>query len=246
MGKKLLLSAVFVGVFACAVVANIPLLFVLRQSGLVQQGVSWQQARGTVWHGQVTGLVVRGDVAGAVEGDFSLMRVLKGQPGHMVRWSGPYGRGSALASLASDGIRIRKGQAALTFDAARISASFPAQDVSLRLTNVSIDAGRTGCREASGRVTTDVLSRVSAVYGATWPELTGTLSCDRGQLAFSMEGRAVDGTQISANAYLDGGGRLELWDVPEDQASALLLAGFTNEAGRFVYSQESGEGERSQ
>ena len=34
--------------------------------------------------------------------------------------------------------------------------------------------------------------------------------------------------------------------LPEDQASALLLAGFTNEAGRFVYTQENGEGERSQ
>ena len=65
MGKKLLLSTAFVGVFACALVANIPLLFALRQSGLVQQGIGWQQARGTVWHGQVTGLVVQGDVAGA-------------------------------------------------------------------------------------------------------------------------------------------------------------------------------------
>ena len=246
MGKKLLLSTAFVGVFACALVANIPLLFALRQSGVVQQGIGWQQARGTVWHGQVTGLVVRGDVAGAVEGDFSLLRVLKGEPGHMVRWSGPYGRGNALAGLTSNGIRIRKGQAALTFDATRISSSFPAQDVSLRLTNVSIDAGRTGCRKASGRATTDALSRISAVYGATWPELTGTLSCDRGQLALAMEGRAADGTQISANAYLNGGGQLELWDVPEDQASALLLAGFSNEAGRFVYTQENGEGERSQ
>ena len=134
----------------------------------------------------------------------------------------------------------------MTFDATRISATFPTQDVSLRLMDVSIDLDRVGCQAASGHVTTDALARISAVYGASWPELTGELSCEAGKLAISLQGEAADGTQISANAYLDGSGRLELWDVPENQTNALLLAGFTNEAGRLVYTQASGEGENSQ
>jgi general secretion pathway protein N len=246
MGKNIWFGFVFILVFLCAAVASVPLSFVMRQSGLAQQGISWQQARGTIWHGQVTGLVVQGDIAGAVEGDFSLWRFVRGEPGHLLHWNGPHGRGTALASLSPDRVRIRKGQAVVTFDATRISSAFPAQDVSLRLSNISADLGRSGCRAASGAVSTDALARVSAVYGAEWPELQGSLSCDGGALVVSVKGKAADGTQIAAKAYLDGGGQLELWDVPDGQTNALLLSGFTNQAGRFVYTQQSGSGETNQ
>jgi len=59
----------------------------------------------------------------------------------------------------------------------------------------------------------------------------------------SLTGKAADGTQIAAKAFLQGGGRLELWDVPDSQTNALLLAGFTNEAGKYVYLQQSPGGE---
>ena len=244
--RGLLLSTVFVGTFVCTAAANVPLFFVLKQSGIADRGVAWVQARGTIWHGQVTGLSVQGDPAGAVEGEFSLMRVLKGQPGHLLHWSGPSGRGSALAGLSSGGIRVSDGQAAITFDASRISGAFPARDVSLRLSHVSMDLGRDGCRSAKGDVSTDALTHISEAYGATWPELTGFLSCEAGELLISVTGQAADGTQIAAKAYLQGGGRLELWDVPDSQTDALLLAGFTNEAGKYVYLQKSPNGETSQ
>ena len=244
--RKTLLLLVFAGVFVLTLVANAPLSFIMKRSGIVQQGVSWQQARGTAWHGQVTGLAVRGDPVGAVQGDFSLLRMVQGQPGHMLRWSGPSGQGSALATLSGSSIRIRQGRAAVTFDATRISSLFPAQDVSLRLSNVSIEATSEGCRSASGQVSTDALSRVSAAYGANWPDLDGSLDCVDGELVISVEGRAADGTHIAAKSSLQGNGRLELWDVPENQTNALLLAGFTNEAGRFVYMQQLSNGETAQ
>lgn len=243
--RKSLLLIVFAGVFVVTLIASAPLSFVLKQTGIVEQGVSWQQARGTVWHGQVTGLAVHGDAVGAVQGDFSLMRMIRGQPGHLLRWSGPSGQGSALAALSGDQILIRQGRAMVMFDAARISSLFPAQEVSLRLSNMSIEATADGCRTASGKVNTDALSRISAVYGANWPDLDGVLSCADGDLVVSVEGRAADGTRISARSSLQGNGRLELWDVPENQTNALLLAGFTNEAGRFVYMQQLSSGETS-
>jgi len=244
--RNILLILVFAGVFLGALAANAPMSFVLKRSGIVQQGVSWQQARGTAWNGQVTGLAVRGEPVGAVQVDFSLVRLVQGQPGHFVRWSGPSGQGSALAALSASSVRIRQGRAAVTLDATRISSLFPAQDVSVRLTGVSIDAGFDGCQSASGDVKTDALSRISAVYGANWPELDGALSCENGDLVISVEGRAADGTRIAAKSSLQGNGRLELWDVPENQTNALLLAGFTNEAGRFVYMQQVSNGERVQ
>ena len=241
--RGLLFSGVFAGTFACVAAANVPLSFVMKKAGLAEKGLSWQQARGTIWHGQVTGLTVQGEPAGAVEGDFSLMRLLEGQPGHLLHWSGPFGHGTALASLSGDAIHLIDGQAAVTFDATRISSAFPAQDVSLRLSDVSMDLASGGCRSAKGNVATDALARISAAYGAAWPELTGFLSCEQGELVISVDGQAGDGTQIAAKAYLEGGGRLELWDVPDSQTNALLLAGFTSEAGKYVYLQQSPNGE---
>ena len=243
--RRLFLSTVFLGTFACALAACVPLSFVMKKSGLSGQNVSWQQARGTIWHGQVTGLTVRDERAGAVEVNFSLMRMLQGQPGHRLTWSGPSGHGTALAGVFGDGVHIQDGQAAVTFDATRISAAFPARTVSLRLSDVRMGIGREGCRSASGDAETDALAQISAAYGASWPELTGFLACEQGELIISLTGKAADGTQIAAKAFLQGGGRLELWDVPESQTDALLLAGFTNEAGKFVYMQQSSSGETS-
>ena len=244
--RKAMLFTVFATAFVCAAVVNVPLSFAMKRSGIIQQGIGWQQARGTIWHGQVTGLVVRGDAAGAVEGDFSLVRLLQGKPGHLIHWTGPFGRGSAFAAVTPDHVTIRQGRAIVTFDATRISSAFPAQDVSLRLSDVSLVLDRAGCRTASGDVSTDALASISATYGAAWPELTGFLTCEKSELAISVKGRAADGTQIAARANLQGGGRLELWDVPESQTTALLLAGFTNNEGRFVYMQTSPNGETSQ
>jgi len=244
--RRVLLTTVFAGTLAAGAVANVPLAFVMKKAGLTSNGVSWQQARGTVWNGQVTGLSVNGEQVGAIEGSFSLSRMLQGQPGHMLHWNGPSGHGTALASLGADGMHIENGQAAVTFDASRISSLFPAREVSLRLSHVRADVGQGGCTAASGDVQTDALAHVSAAYGATWPELSGFLSCEQGELVISLEGQAADGTGIAAKAYLQGGGRLELWDVPEGQTDALLLAGFTNEAGKFVYLQQSPRGDTAQ
>jgi len=244
--RGLLLASVFAGVLGITAAANVPLSFVLRHSGLAQNGIQWQQARGTIWYGQVTGIYAHGDAVGAVEGDFSFLRMVKGQPGHLLRWAGPYGHGNALAGVGVNSLRVRNGQAAITFDVARISSVFPAQDVYLRLSNVAIDMDKNGCRTASGNVATDALASIAAVYGTKWPELTGGLSCEQGKLFISVEGKASDGTQISAKTSLEGGGQLELQNVPDDQTNALLLAGFTNEAGRYVYMQKSPNGETSQ
>ena len=244
--RLVLLTTVFAGTLAAGCAANVPLAFVMKKAGLTSKGVFWQQARGTVWDGQVTGLSVNGEPVGAVEGSFSLSRLVQSQPGHLLHWTGPSGHGTALAGPAKDGIHLEDGQAAVTFDASRISSLFPAREVSLRLSDVQMDMGRDGCRAASGDVQTDALAHVSAAYGATWPELTGFLSCEQGELVISLEGQAADGTGIAAKAYLQGGGRLELWDVPDSQTSALLLAGFTNEAGKFVYMQQSPRGDVAQ
>ena len=244
--RRLLLSSVFIGAFAFAAVANAPLSFVMKASGLDAKGISWQQARGSLWHGQIMRLTIKGDQAGAIEGDFSLIRFVRGQPAHLLRWSGPFGHGSAFAGFSRDGVRLKDGRASARFDATRISAIFPAQDVSLHLSDVSMELGRDGCRSASGNVSTDALAHISAAYGATWPELTGFLSCEQGELVISVKGQAADGTQIAAKAYLKGGGQLELWDVPDSKTNALLIAGFTNEAGKYVYLQQSPNGEASQ
>ncbi len=40
--RKILLLSIFIGVLVLTLVASAPLSFILKRSGLVQQGVSWQ------------------------------------------------------------------------------------------------------------------------------------------------------------------------------------------------------------
>ena len=240
--RRLLLTVTFLTVFVGTLIASVPLSFAMRSSGVTAYGVSWQQARGTIWNGQVTGLGFNGRWVGSAEGDFSFVRLLTGNPAHLVSWSGPEGHGRALVGFSGNALRVEQGQAVLSFDATRISAIFPQQSVSMRLSNVAMKVGRQGCRAASGKAATDAFTQISSAYGATWPDLSGSLTCESGELVVSLEGQAADGTHIAAKAWLNGGGRLELWDVPEEQTSALLLAGFTQDAGKYVYLQQTPNG----
>ncbi|HPF23849.1 MAG TPA: type II secretion system protein N, partial [Hyphomonas sp.] len=78
--RRLLLSTVFAGTLVGVAAANVPLAFVAKKAGLSDRGVSWQQARGTIWHGQIIGLKVQGEPSGSIEGEFNPVRFFQGQP----------------------------------------------------------------------------------------------------------------------------------------------------------------------
>ena len=231
--------------FIVAAGAAIPLSFVMKRSGLSVDNVSWQQARGTIWNGQVTGLEVEGQPAGAVSLSFRPQDILQGRLSHDLIWSGPAGRGTAQVGLSAAGMNIRGGRAEVSIDTSLVSSRLPKHEATLRITEADMSFEGTDCTVGEGNVSTQGLSGLTAGYGMHWPELSGTIRCEAGEVLVDLSGKADDGATVKVTASLRGGGQMELSDVPDSHVEALLLAGFTNQSGKYVFT-ESGTQNRDQ
>lgn len=243
--KRMLVLSVFLISFAAGLIAAVPLSFVMRMSDISSANVSWQQARGTVWKGQVTGLELEGQPAGALSLSLRPFDLLRGELGHDLVWSGPAGRGVAQITLSWNAVHLRGGRAEVAVDTSRVSSRLPQHEAVLRISDANMSFQGTDCATGEGQVSTQGLSGISTVYGMGWPELSGVLRCDRGEILVDLSGKADDGASIHVTASLRGGGRMELSDVPATRVEALLLAGFTNQSGKYVFT-ETGTQNRTQ
>ena len=90
--KRITLILVFVAALIVGLISGIPLSFAMRNAGLIEQGIGWQQARGTIWRGQVTGLVYRGTPAGALDIRSSPLSLFTGSIASDINWGALTGR----------------------------------------------------------------------------------------------------------------------------------------------------------
>jgi hypothetical protein len=238
MRTGFLFVALFVITLIGGLIAFTPLSFALRQSGIADRGVSWQQARGSVWHGQVTGLSWRGTPLGAVNLDSDFLRLVTGAPSHDVSWSGPFGQGRG---------RVRASGSSVLAD--EVSLNIPLTEQvgvdpvisqlgsSLRVSNGSVKLSGNRCDAAAGVVTSDVARLAAASFDRDWPVLSGPLTCTDNQLTAHLTGDAGDGTRIVLNAVAQDGVELELTNFDDELRGALLAAGFSDRNGALVYTR---------
>ena len=223
-------------VLAGGLIAFAPLSFVLRQSEIADRGLGWQQARGTIWQGQITGLTWQGDGVGAVNISSNLLRIFSGKPSHEARWSGPAGQGVALVKVERNG--------GIAED---ISLSIPLTERLgtdpqlaqfggyLRLVNGQVRYRNGECVAASGTVSTDIVRLAAASFDRDWPVLSGSLACSSGNLAATLSGDASDGTQIILEGSLSGDLEIVIANADRDVRNALLSAGFVEEGDTYTY-----------
>jgi type II secretion system (T2SS) protein N len=232
----ILFVLLFVITLIGGVIAFVPLSFAMRQSGIAEQGVGWQQARGSIWHGQVTGLSWRSTPLGAVNVESDLLKLFTGGPSHEVIWNGPIGqgRGKIKASRSS----VQASDLSLNIPlTARVGADARIANLgsSVRLSQGYVKLSGSNCEEASGTVTSDVVRLAAASFGRDWPVLSGPLSCSDKGLIASLSGDAADGTRIVLNAGARDGVELELTNFDDELRNALLAAGFSDRNGAMVY-----------
>jgi len=238
MRTGFLFVALFVITLIGGLVAFAPLSFALRQSGIADRGVSWQQARGSVWHGQVTGLSWRGTPLGAVNLDSNVLRFVTGGPSHDVSWSGPFGQGRGR--IKASGSSVVAEEVSLNIPLTEQIGADPviAQlGSSLRLSNGSVKLSGDRCEAAAGSVTSDVARLAAASFGRDWPVLSGPLTCTDTRLTAQLSGDAGDGTRIVLKAVAQDGFELELTNFDDELRAALLAAGFTDRNGALVYTR---------
>ena len=91
-------------------------------------------------------------------------------------------------------------------------------------------------------------TRAAVAYAAGKPLSVEEVNLEgpkAGEVLVDLSGKADDGATVKVTASLRGGGQMELSDVPDSHVEALLLAGFTNQSGKYVFT-ESGTQNRDQ
>lgn len=242
---RITLIIVFLVTLGLAIASGIPLSFVMRNAGLAHQGVSWQQARGTVWHGQVTGLGYRGQAIGALDVKSSPLSLLGGSFGSEINWASPAGRAYGAMSLSTSSANVSGIAAEL--DISRLEGVHPELrrvGGMLKLAGAAVAFDSSGrCADASGAAQLDLVRRLGVHYGRDWPMLTGAPACEDGdlQLALSGDGPNAERFEITMRALANGRAgmdiRVERLD-PEANA-ALAALGFTNTGNGYTLRQEA-------
>lgn len=236
MRTGIVLAIVFLTTLIAGVIAFTPLSFVMRQSGIAERGVGWQQARGSIWQGQVTGLSWRGEPIGAVNLESNPLRLLSGGASHHVTWVSPQGRGDA--DIKASRKSIVAGNANLSMPVTRrtgIDPAFSQLGASIRLSGGQLRFSGERCDSASGTVTSDIARLAAASMGRDWPILSGPLTCKDGELEALMSGAAADGTRLELRLNRATGLRVTLENADDEVKANLALAGFQSENGKLVY-----------
>ncbi|RAN33121.1 type II secretion system protein N [Hyphomonas pacifica] len=234
------LRTLYIMLFAVSILAGLvafaPLSFVMRYSGLSSQGIGWQQARGSVWNGQLTGLVWKGHSIGAVNLEAQPTLLFKAAPWHEAIWSGPAGQGRAFIGFKGRALDAQGVSASLYVDRfVGLDPSLSNLGSTVRLSSVRLMMDGERCKLASGIVTTDLARLAAVAYDRDWPILSGPLSCEQGELTARMSGQADDGATIVLDAKLSSGVRLEIEPADEDLRGVLKLAGFKAEGTKLVH-----------
>jgi hypothetical protein len=226
---RLLVIALFSVSLAATVVANIPLSFALRLSGAAERGLSWQQARGTVWDGQMTGLVSAGVDLGTLGLKSQPMSLILGRPAAGVQLSAGAVEGRLDASLAGREIRIT--DLSVNADLARLSNLRP----QLR------QAGGTLSLRAGASL--DTVRRIGLQYGRDWPLVSGDLTCEAGAVLIRLSGTGPAQERFDLDIRFHQAGSTEIRvlaaALDPDAAGLLPALGFRNTPEGLVFYQDT-------
>jgi len=243
--KRFALVLVFAAALVAGIVSNVPLSFAMRNAGLVDRGISWQQARGTIWNGQVTGLAYRGTPAGALDINASPLSLFRGAIVSDVNWIAPTGR--ARLKLAASTSSISLSDLGAEIDISRLDGlhdELRRIGGTLKLSNAAARLNRAGqCTRASGNAQLDLVRRLGVQYGRDWPLLTGSPECADGLLQLPMTGDGPNGErfEITLKTLTDGrtGMDIHVERLDEQANAALSVMGFTKAGNGYTLLQEA-------
>jgi hypothetical protein len=242
---RLLVVFVFILALVGSAAVNIPLSFAMRISGTAERGLSWQQARGTVWDGQVSGLASSGVDLGTALIKADARSLFSGKPGFTLQLSSGAVQGSMELVLASQALQVKN--LSINADLALLSNLKPELQRTggtLSLQNSEISTERDGsCMNANGTVTLDTVRRVGILYGRDWPLLSGEVSCDAGAFLISLSGlgQAQETFDLTVRVIQSGTTQIKVKVANVDPEAALLLPalGFSNTSEGLVFYQDT-------
>ena len=225
--------------FGCAMIlgliAFLPLSMAAKASGLAKHHIGWQQARGTVWNGELTGLRGNDKSIGALSiRTAKPWHIFRGEP-HEIDWISDFGRARARARISTGSIRLAEmyGQIS-TRNLPGLDTRLMNVDGVVSLSNAKIVFDASGCTKAQGDISTDIVRQIGVTFDRDWPELPGAIGCTDGRVTATLDGIAGDQTGFRIVADTSGVFEMIVSNAPVDLRAGLVAAGFTARDGKFV------------
>jgi len=239
---RFLFLVIFVLVAGIVGLAFVPIATALKYSGVVDNGVQWASAKGTILNGHLEGLMIKGAAYGDAELKLDIPSVLEGRPRYAVDWTGDHGEGSGKVSVSS-GPTIALEDYIIKLDLLAYPQTarwIQKSGGQVKLEGAAIRFKGSECLEALGAATSDVLDLNRDILGAGWSELRGDLSCEDGKLLVPLESENASGTRFLVRLRAAPGyaGKFEArvaGFIPRTLNFALPLAGFARDGEEFVY-----------
>lgn len=198
--RKLFLVLLFVLVIAGTVAMNTPLEFVLEKSGAKRLGLNWDEANGTWRTGRLTGVQYAGQPIGNINLDLQPAAFLAGQVAYDVDWQGSPGRGTGKVSIGRTAVKLNDINGQVQFEALRyLVDEVRASGARLTLQDGQIAFVDGACQEASGRVSSDVLTRMAAPYRQDASQFIGDIACDGDMLELFGSGSIGEAGSVTGN-----------------------------------------------
>ena len=224
--------ALFLAMFAIAIVVFLPLRLALGWAGLDEQGFAARRVTGTLWSGRLTEARFGELAIGDLDAGVSPLRLLLGRARVWME-----GRSPDPAARLTGAVELGRGRVSV------LDASGPMQPgaafAPLPVTALNLDAVTVRfvdgvCDSAEGRVRADI---AGTYLGAPLPgSVSGMARCDGGALLLPLVSTAgAEGANL--RLWADGRYRAELTLVPSDPAVAARLDGggfVANGAGRVL------------
>jgi hypothetical protein len=226
-------------VFCIALLANAPASLIGVFSG--RGALSYSNAVGTIWSGELSDVSVSGIVLGEVKFRLSPLSLIQLSPQVQLN-----ARGGAVVGHG----RITRGFAG-TFRLDDVEANASLRGIAPRgvfgepangqvKINISrlVFSRRAGCKEASGHLWTDVLNAPAQRFNLPSLPLSGRFECDGEALIVALEGENAR-TGAALSLRIDKSMTYEIIatarTMEEDVASALRVFGFEDDNGGLTY-----------
>lgn len=238
--RKMALILLFTVVLIGTVIMNAPLDFILDKAGAKRAGFTWTGASGNWRTGQLAGVQFAGQPIGTIKLDMQPKAVLAGQLAYDVQWQGTPGQGIGKVrvgrnsvSLVDLNVQVRLGALRYLVDEVRASGA----RVTLQDGQVEFIDG--ACAEASGEVSSDVLTRMAAPYRQDASVFTGDVACAGDMLevfGFGSIGETGDVTStLRIGVQEISSLRAEIFGAEAGLGIALLDYGFEPSADGYMF-----------
>lgn len=214
--------ALFLALFALALVATLPMRILVGALGLDQAGLAVREVQGSVWNGRLLESHFGGAALGDLDARLNLLPLFVGRA--RVDLSRP-GEGTAALAGAVSVTRHTLGLDDMTVRLPTAATFAPIPVVALDLDDVSLRFREGGCERAEGLVRAEIRGDVAGL--ALPGGLSGTVRCDGANLLLPLASQSGM-ERLALRIGRNGGYTADLMVRPADPAAqrALQSVGF--------------------